>query len=124
MTLSKDIVSTSEGERVWHQERAIFEATEKLCELLESQEITRSRFAELLGKSKGYVSQLLDGEANMTLRTLSDSFLVLGRAVHITDGPLTTENDTAKVLRLHLASDWVEEEELDVRTLKFRVKHG
>lgn len=123
MTLSNDIVSTPDGARAWHQERTIFEATEKLCELLEVTGVTRSQFAERLGKSRSYVTQLLDGEANMTLRTLSDSFLVLGRALHIADGPLTTENDTAKVLRLYLESDWIEEE-LDEPTLRFSVKHG
>lgn len=32
-----------------------------------------------LGKSKGWVTQLLDGEANKTIRTIADAFAVLGQ---------------------------------------------
>jgi transcriptional regulator with XRE-family HTH domain len=40
--------------------------------LLAEHGVTRQELADRLGKSKGYVSQLLNGERNMTLRTLAD----------------------------------------------------
>jgi transcriptional regulator with XRE-family HTH domain len=40
--------------------------------------VTRSELAARLGKTKGYITQLLDGSANMTIRTIADVFLVLG----------------------------------------------
>ena len=107
LTLSETIRSTSEGDRVWQQERAILEATERLCELMERDNVTRSDLAYRLGKSRGFVSQILNGEANMTLRTLSDAFFALGRAVHITDGALAAGHDTPGLMQICSTTvDW------------------
>jgi transcriptional regulator with XRE-family HTH domain len=91
-TLSEQLTSTDGGEKIWHQERSIFETTERICELMEQNQVTRSELAQRLGKSRGYITQLLDGTANMTIRTLSDVYLALGRAYHSTDGPISISN--------------------------------
>ncbi len=92
-TLSERITRTKAGMKKWQQERAIFETTERICDLMEEQGVTRSRLARRLGRTKGYISQLLDGQRNMTIRTLSDVFLALDRAVHIHDSPISIENN-------------------------------
>jgi transcriptional regulator with XRE-family HTH domain len=94
-SISNHVRSTTEGDKLWQQERAIIEATERICELMEKQGVSRCELADLIGKSKSRVSQLLDGSANMTLRTLSDLYFSLGRAVHITDGPLAQSDPLA-----------------------------
>jgi transcriptional regulator with XRE-family HTH domain len=99
-TLSEQITSTEAGEKVWHQERAIFETTERICELMDQHQVTRTELASRLGTSKGYITQLLDGTANMTIRTLSDVYLALGRAYHSTDGPLSVSNVPPMVFRI------------------------
>jgi transcriptional regulator with XRE-family HTH domain len=71
-------------ERLVAQETLILEATETIVDLLEQQHITRQELAARLGKSKGFVSQLLSGERNMTLRTLSDLGYVLGQRFALT----------------------------------------
>ena len=91
-TLSEQITATKTGEKVWHQERAIFETTERICELMVQNDVTRTELASRLGKSRGYITQLLDGTSNMTIRTLSDVYLALGRAYHSTDGPISVSN--------------------------------
>lgn len=54
------------------EETLILEATEAICERMEQDpELTRKALAERLGRSKGYVTQVLSGERNMTLRTLA-----------------------------------------------------
>src|SRR5215218_5278617 len=70
-------------ERIAAQERTILEATEQITALLEAQGLTRKALADQLGKTKGFVSHLLSGERNMTLRTLSDLAFVLGHTVEI-----------------------------------------
>lgn len=90
-TLSDRITKSKEGMQIWQQERIIFEATERICELMEMQEISRADLARNLGTTKSYITQLLDGRANMTLRKLSDVFVSLGRAVHLSDELITTE---------------------------------
>ena len=62
----------------------IMEVTETLCELLEKEKISRKELADRLGKSKGFVSQLLNGGRNLTLRTVADILHVLGYRVALT----------------------------------------
>ena len=75
------IGSTPEGARSLRQEEFILEVTEQICKLMKHEGISRQKLAERMGKSKGRISQLLDGEANLTLRTLSDIFAALGHKV-------------------------------------------
>ena len=70
-------------ERLLAQERLILDATETIVGLLEEQKVSRQELARRLGKSKSYVSQLLSGERNMTLRTLADLGHVLGRSFSV-----------------------------------------
>jgi len=62
----------------------IMEVTETLCELLEREKISRKDLADRLGKTKGFVSQLLNGGRNLTLRTVADILYVLGYKVTLT----------------------------------------
>jgi len=82
----EQLVEDAEGMRLFQQERVILDVTERICEIMEQRGITRKRLAEELGTSRSFVTQLLDGSRNMTLRTLSDVFLALGYAVHIQTG--------------------------------------
>lgn len=65
------------------QETLITEATEALWIALERAGINKSELAERLGATKGYVSQVLSGSRNMTLRTLSDICFALGATPHV-----------------------------------------
>ena len=49
-------------------------ATERIVELMLEQNVSRTELAKRRGRSKGWISQLLAGEANFTLRTLADVF--------------------------------------------------
>lgn len=60
------------------EERLILEATEAVVAVLDANGISRQELAQRMGKSKGFVSQLLSGERNMTLRTLADLGHALG----------------------------------------------
>jgi transcriptional regulator with XRE-family HTH domain len=61
-----------EEARLLAQEELILEVTETLCERIQSLGITRTEVARRLGKSPGFVTQLLNGGRNLTLRTLAD----------------------------------------------------
>ena len=54
------------------QEQLILDVTESVFEQLEIQGKSKVDLAEAMGCSKAYVTQLLNGSRNMTLRTLSD----------------------------------------------------
>lgn len=87
-TLTERLTKTKEGMRLYQQERAILDVTELICQVMEDQAVNRSELATRIGKTKGYVTQLLDGRTNMTVRTMSDVFVALERAIHFQDGPL------------------------------------
>jgi len=72
------LTSTSRGKRLLEQERLILQVTEFIVQLMQEQNVTRTELARRLGKSKGWISQLLDGETNFTLRTVADVFGALG----------------------------------------------
>ena len=76
-----DDMNDPEFRRLLSQEELILDFTETICDLLEKEKISRKELADLLGKSKGFVSQLLKGDRNPTLRTVADNFHVLGYKV-------------------------------------------
>ena len=68
-----------ENAKLVAQELLITEVTEAIWEAMEHTGITKSELASRMGATKGYVSQVLNGARNMTLRTLSDICFALGR---------------------------------------------
>jgi transcriptional regulator with XRE-family HTH domain len=68
---------TKDGLRRFLTERAIVRATSQIEEVMEAKGIGRSELAKMLGKTPGWVTQLLDGERNKTLRTIAYVFAVL-----------------------------------------------
>jgi transcriptional regulator with XRE-family HTH domain len=77
-TLLEKYLEDPKFARLMAQGDLIMEVTETLCELLEKEKISRKELADRLGKSKGFVSQLLNGGRNLTLRTVADILHVLG----------------------------------------------
>ena len=83
-TILDEYLKDEEFRRLFAQEDLIMEVTETLCELLEKEKLSRKELADRLGKSKGFISQLLNGGRNLTLRTVADILHVLGYKVSLT----------------------------------------
>lgn len=62
----------------------IMDVTESICAVLEEKNMDRKDLANKMNKSKGYISQLLNGERNMTLETLAEICYALGYTPTIT----------------------------------------
>jgi len=56
---------------------------------LKDNNLTQNQFAEQLGVSKGYVSQIMKGEFNYTLKKLIELSLAVGKTPIIVFKPLT-----------------------------------
>lgn len=67
-----------ELDRLVRQEELILQVTETLTQALDEAGVTKAELARRLGKSPGFVSQVLGGGRNLTLRTLSDIAAALG----------------------------------------------
>ena len=61
----------------------IMDVTESICEILEKENIERQTLAKKMNKTKGFISQILNGSRNMTLGTLAEISYVLGYAPKI-----------------------------------------
>lgn len=77
--------------RLFQQERLLFDVTEQMCKSMKKKGISRSQLAKLLGKSKGRISQILDGERNLTLRIVANVFTALGQSTVISAEDIVIE---------------------------------
>lgn len=87
-TTVEQFVSTEEGKLLFEQERTILDVTELICRLMKENGVSKADLARRLGKSKAYITTLLDGGTNMTLRTISDVMCVLGSSLYVSDRPV------------------------------------
>ena len=73
--MTGDARSGHRGERykqLLRQERLILDVTEQLAGALENGRVTQAELARRMGRTPGFVSQLLGGGRNLTLRTIAD----------------------------------------------------
>ena len=84
----QDFVSDPKRRRIYEREALAFEAAELISELMEQQNVSKTKLAELVGTSKSHITQLLSGSRNMTMHTLADLSFVLGHKVEIKADPL------------------------------------
>ena len=64
-------------------EEKILEFTERLVFEMKSKKVTRVQLASSLGKSKPFVTKLLKGNVNMTLKTMVSVAHALGCNLHL-----------------------------------------
>jgi transcriptional regulator with XRE-family HTH domain len=83
------------------EERLILDATEAIQRLMDDQELTRVELARRIGSTKGNVSQLLDGNRNMTLRTLARLLGAVGHRGKIVTEPLSHRVSAPRPLQTH-----------------------
>lgn len=100
-TLLEEFVSSEAGMRRFQQERAISAVTGLIRQAMDEQGIKRSELASRLGKSAGWVTQLLDGEANKTIRTVADVLAVLGEEMKITLRPIQIGPQEPRHLKIY-----------------------
>jgi transcriptional regulator with XRE-family HTH domain len=81
-------------------EGVITDASQIICDLLARKKMKKADLARLLNKTPAYVTQLLSGKTNMTLKTLAEIAHVLGAklALSATDeeGVITEINASAE----------------------------
>ncbi len=75
---SPDDQAEIEKERDLARGAFLFRVTEDILVAMEDCGVTKAELANRLGKSKARISQLLSGDTNMTIGTLSDIAFALG----------------------------------------------
>ncbi|MBM3473277.1 MAG: helix-turn-helix transcriptional regulator [Armatimonadetes bacterium] len=64
-------------------EGVLLAATERICELMDKHDVSRAELARRLGKSRAYVTRVLNGQPNMTLKTLTQIAVALGEGIDL-----------------------------------------
>jgi len=93
-----DDMNDHEFRKLLAQEELILEVTETICDILENEKISRKELADRLCKTKGFISQLLNGGRNLTLRTVADILHVLGYKVALKPDKLVTHRRASNVI--------------------------
>lgn len=96
-TLFEELGSDETDRRLLAQEAAILEVTELICQLMEEQSVSRAELARRLGKSRAYVTQMLDGSTNLTIRTIADVLFALGAEACFSSMVLRSKTQPAAV---------------------------
>jgi transcriptional regulator with XRE-family HTH domain len=99
------LLESEQGRREFTEEELAFEATEKIAELMEATNVTKSELAKRTGKSKAYITQVLSGSRNMTLHTLAGLAYALGYKISLDALPVGTTVITEVVRYTTLISD-------------------
>lgn len=86
--LSADFLQDQESQKLYQQEKLILDVTEIIAGLMEKGNISRVELARRIDRHKTYVTRLLDGTANMTLRTVSDVLFALDSKLLVDAVPL------------------------------------
>ncbi|CAN5895766.1 hypothetical protein BH23PLA1_BH23PLA1_24570 [soil metagenome] len=112
MDILQKIASSPERMQEFQRERLVTEVQELICEVMDTQGVSQAELARRLGKSPPYVSKLLRGGSNMTLRTISDIFHALSRTLRVVDRPLSLSSPRLLVME-------ISQDETPVRTCRF-----
>lgn len=81
-TLIHNITKTKDQMRLYQQERTILDLTELICEIMKEQNIDKTELARRLEKPQGYITRILDGQIDISIRMISDIFTALNATLH------------------------------------------
>jgi plasmid maintenance system antidote protein VapI len=96
-TLVDEYMEDKEFERLMMQEDVIMEVTEDICGIMDEEGINRSTLAKIMGKTKGYISQVLNGRKNLTIRSMVDIAYNLGYEVHLNFRKRVSDKKTEQI---------------------------
>ena len=83
-----------EYRRIYQQEKLILDVTELISEAMAHRGVSRAELARRLGRTRGYVTQVLSGSRNLTLRTWADLMTALGCEAAVNMEPLAKVEHT------------------------------
>ncbi len=66
----------------YNRARVTEEASYGIWQLMQEQGVTRSELAKRIGKRRSFVTKVLSGDHNFTIRTLADMYWALGGVLH------------------------------------------
>ena len=78
--------SSKQNDLLLAQELFVVQATDEIAKAMKVVGISKAKLAALLGKSKSWVSQVLSGDSNLTLKTIAEISWALGSTPRVVIG--------------------------------------
>ena len=99
----EQFIEKPENRRIYEQERLLVDTTELLSRVMEVTGIKRAELAGKIQRSKAYITQILRGDQNLTLKTLSDVFFALNYRLVVLAEPFSGSGHVSALLLPHKA---------------------
>jgi transcriptional regulator with XRE-family HTH domain len=93
------LMEDPEFRRLLSVETLVAEASEVIARLMAEQNLSKADLARRLNKSRAWVTQLLSGKANMTVRTLAEVAYTLGAEVKLQAQPAMIKSRLGRKVR-------------------------
>jgi len=87
-TQFEQLMESPQFRKLYAIEGLVTEAGEFIARLMQEQGVTKAELARRLGKSRAYITQMLSGSANLTVRTLAEVAYALGAEVKLEAVPV------------------------------------
>jgi len=87
--LYDELMKDVEFQKYYHREVIMSEITTVIYESMKKQGLTQKSLAKIAGVSKGRISQILSGNYNITVKTISDLLFALKADLNISIKPKT-----------------------------------
>lgn len=101
----RELMGTEEGRIAFCEEHAIAHVGELIATLLKESGMTRTQLAKKMNVSQGRITQILDGDANLTLGTIARVVGVFDRLFEGTTRPMD-EFCVSPTWRVHNHQPW------------------
>lgn len=83
----REKINAARGTVDYRLEKILFQLGEDMCLLMEQQGLSRTQLAERMGVSPAYITKILDGNPNLTIKSLLKLSDALGRELTIHFAP-------------------------------------
>ncbi len=100
-TKHDELMLDPEFRKLYAIEGLIADTAQMISDLLERRNLKQADLARMLNKTPAFVSQLLNGKANMTVRTLAEVIFALGASVKV--NALDEGTSVCEELKSHIA---------------------
>jgi plasmid maintenance system antidote protein VapI len=82
------ILATEEGRAILFKEHAVAVVGELIANLLKDNNMKRTQLAEKMNVTRGRITQILDGDANITLETIARVLGCFGHILEVSSRPI------------------------------------
>ena len=83
----REKINAARGTFDYRLEKILLQLGEDLCLLMEHQQLNRTQLAERMGVSPAYITKILDGNPNLTIKSLLKLSDALGRELTVQFAP-------------------------------------